>query len=439
MQSALGVQDLGQFHYQPLRDSEGTTVLCTCRKIHDPKLISSLSVRWMPLGKLLRKLYPSAGSSPENSDSSLGFTLAGELLLQSLTVRVEAKALLRLTRHYPELIIFIFLLLFQDMINYNRNSCRMLPRGLYLGYVKLKSSVDMIKVLVPQRTPNVLPNIRVRENPHVSREEWDYLRTVIGSGGGPPPSLLLSSSSGSAVDQTTSRSNLLSPRPSLSGSTNSTNFFSHHQRHDSGSQISLNVSHASDDDALSQSSVININSGSTQATPTTPSATTGGLGDRGSRKDSSKSGSTLSLNPPSHLQYKFLKSIATAARVLLRGLDVSDDDAPHHRIYDFEVVELGPNVSMILVLPPLESVCIVPGQSNLITDKPGFALLPLQIFELSKQDPPNKTLSRPRLSSRICICPHRYRSYIAWIIKHESSSSFLLSFLSLSLSTIIIR
>lgn len=86
MQSALGIQDLGQFHYQPLRDSEGTTVLVTCRQIHDPKLISSLSVRWMPLNKLLRKLFPSAGSSPENSDSSLGFTLAGELLLQSLTV-----------------------------------------------------------------------------------------------------------------------------------------------------------------------------------------------------------------------------------------------------------------------------------------------------------------------------------------------------------------
>lgn len=244
------------------------------------------------------------------------------------------------------------------MINYNRNSCRLLPRGLYLGYVKLKSSVDMIKVLVPQRTPNVLPNIRVRENPHVSREEWDYLRTVIGPGSGTPASLMTEQA----------RSNLLSPRPSLSGSSN---FFSQKQ-HDTGSNISLNVSQASEDDAISQSSF--TGGSSLSHPPLTPG---------GPRKDSSKTGSTLSLNPPSQLQYKFLRSISTATRVLLRSLDVSDADAPSHRIYDYEVVELGPNVSMILVLPPLESVCIVPGQSNLITDKPGFALLPLQIFELS--------------------------------------------------------
>lgn len=43
-----------------------------------------------------------------------------------------------------------------------------LPRGLYLGYLKLQSSVDLIQVVVPARAPNVLPHCKMRDNSHVS-------------------------------------------------------------------------------------------------------------------------------------------------------------------------------------------------------------------------------------------------------------------------------
>ena len=51
---------------------------------------------------------------------------------------------------------------------YNHVSRIPLPKGLYVAYVKISSSVDLIRVLVPKKAPNVLPYYRVRENPHVS-------------------------------------------------------------------------------------------------------------------------------------------------------------------------------------------------------------------------------------------------------------------------------
>lgn len=55
-----------------------------------------------------------------------------------------------------------------------------------------------------------------------------------------------------------------------------------------------------------------------------------------------------------------------------------------HRVYDFEVIELSPQVSFILVLPPVEEVCIVPGQTDDLTDKKDLSFLPVQVFEMSE-------------------------------------------------------
>ena len=55
-----------------------------------------------------------------------------------------------------------------------------------------------------------------------------------------------------------------------------------------------------------------------------------------------------------------------------------------HRLYDLEVIELNEDVSCILVLPPVESVCTVPGHHEEITQQPTSTLLPVQIFEMSE-------------------------------------------------------
>lgn len=55
------------------------------------------------------------------------------------------------------------------MILYNQVSTISLPKGLYIGYLKLQVAVDLIQVLVPKKAPNVLPYVKVRDCPNVSR------------------------------------------------------------------------------------------------------------------------------------------------------------------------------------------------------------------------------------------------------------------------------
>lgn len=57
---------------------------------------------------------------------------------------------------------------FQDQITYHQVSGIKLSRGLYLCYLKMRSSVDLLQVLVPSKSPNILPHCKVRDNPHVN-------------------------------------------------------------------------------------------------------------------------------------------------------------------------------------------------------------------------------------------------------------------------------
>ncbi|KFM56979.1 Ankyrin repeat and fibronectin type-III domain-containing protein 1, partial [Stegodyphus mimosarum] len=236
MQAALGLQDLGQLYYLPLKDSEGTTVLCTVKHVRDPKTMVTLSVRWMPLYKIQRK-------RANNSDSNGDNPGVNDLLLDSL----------------------------QEMIMYSQVSNKPLPKGLYVGYMKLKSSVDAIRVVVPRMTPNVLPHAKIRDNPHVSCEEWQWFKNL--------------------------------------------------------------------------------------STGCLPSA-------------------------PSEFQVKFQKALSLATKQLLSELDIPENVADLHRYYDVEVIELSEDVAFILVLPPVDSVCSVPGQCDEITSRPDCIPLPIQIFEM---------------------------------------------------------
>lgn len=65
----------------------------------------------------------------------------------------------------------------QDILAYQRRSTHRLAPGLYLGYLKLSSSVDQIKVLVSQRAPNMLCHTRIRDNANVSRYNMTLLPT----------------------------------------------------------------------------------------------------------------------------------------------------------------------------------------------------------------------------------------------------------------------
>src|SRR6218665_819055 len=61
------------------------------------------------------------------------------------------------------------LFLTQELVKYHRANSTVLAKGLYLGYLKLQSSVELIHIMVPQLTPNVLPGVKIRDCPNVTR------------------------------------------------------------------------------------------------------------------------------------------------------------------------------------------------------------------------------------------------------------------------------
>lgn len=61
----------------------------------------------------------------------------------------------------------ISITLYSHML-FKRCACTIF-RGLYIGYLKLRTSVDAIHVVVQENCPNVLPHVKIRDNPNVSR------------------------------------------------------------------------------------------------------------------------------------------------------------------------------------------------------------------------------------------------------------------------------
>ncbi|XP_013792543.1 uncharacterized protein LOC106476429 [Limulus polyphemus] len=235
--SCLGTYDLGQLFYKPFKDVEGTLVITTVKYVSDPKSQKSLSVRWLPLAKIHRKL-PSISASDGGE-----IPPADELLLSSLQV----------------------------LINYNHVSILRLSRGLYLGYVKLKSSVDVIRVFVPWKVPNVLPFCRIRDNPHVTKEEWAWMQSL--------------------------------------ASTEKSEF-------------------------------------------------------------------------PTTAQLQFQKLLTAAVKNLCCQYNIPAEQINAHRIYNLEVIELSPDVSFLLMIPPTDYVCSVPGQTDDFLSRADCIPLPVQIFEM---------------------------------------------------------
>ncbi|KAL8175186.1 UNVERIFIED_CONTAM: hypothetical protein K2H54_015464 [Gekko kuhli] len=139
MQGLLGIQELGQVFFEPIKDKQGNILVVTLKEVKTSQTFES--VRWVPLSKL--QTSRRSVSSPEEPT-------ALDTLLMTM----------------------------QDKLAYHQKSSQALPPGLYLGYLKLCSAVDQIRVLVPERLPNVLCHVKIRNNPNVSREEWEWLQNL---------------------------------------------------------------------------------------------------------------------------------------------------------------------------------------------------------------------------------------------------------------------
>ncbi|XP_060796049.1 ankyrin repeat and fibronectin type-III domain-containing protein 1 isoform X4 [Neoarius graeffei] len=241
LQNLLGTHNLGRVHYEPIKDRHGNVLLVTVREMDSS--YSFFNGKWMQVSKLQSQR-------------------------KSLSTPEEPYAL------------DILLITIQDILAYQRRSQHHLSPGLYLGYLKLSSSVDQIKVLVPQRTPSMLCHSRIRDNWNVSRDEWEWLNTLSGP------------------------------------------------------------------------------------------------------EDVESAGQAGDCNAP-----LLFCELQTAIKNLLRQINlplhqVRNKKAKHFRLYTQEVLELGHNVSFLLLLPASDAVCTAPGQANPYTPHSGFLNLPLQMFEL---------------------------------------------------------
>ncbi|XP_072337409.1 ankyrin repeat and fibronectin type-III domain-containing protein 1-like isoform X2 [Scyliorhinus torazame] len=136
LQGLLGTQDLGHVYFEPIKDKHGNVLIVTLRELNSYQSLEN--VRWIPLSKF--QTQRKSLSSPEDPT-------ALDMLLSTL----------------------------HEKLAYHRRSNQALSPGLYLGYLKLCSSVDQIRVLVPQKLPNILCHIKIRSNHNVSRDEWEWL------------------------------------------------------------------------------------------------------------------------------------------------------------------------------------------------------------------------------------------------------------------------
>ncbi|EFO82576.1 hypothetical protein CRE_00679 [Caenorhabditis remanei] len=134
MQEALGIRNIGHVHYLPLV-YDNCFFLLTVRFIEPSVTFQTITLRWMPFNKLLRKKMPTPA-------------------VDSMT-----KQLL-------------------NILNFYEASQIQLQRGLYVGYLKLHSSLNSIRVVVPDVLPSMLPFTRVRDNPHLTREEWEWIKSI---------------------------------------------------------------------------------------------------------------------------------------------------------------------------------------------------------------------------------------------------------------------
>ena len=66
----------------------------------------------------------------------------------------------------------------KKIIEFNRNCERKLSRGLYVAYLKTQSSMELVKVMVNSNLPNILPCFKVRDNPNVTKEEWELIKSI---------------------------------------------------------------------------------------------------------------------------------------------------------------------------------------------------------------------------------------------------------------------
>uniref|UniRef100_A0A5S6QKK8 Fibronectin type-III domain-containing protein n=1 Tax=Trichuris muris TaxID=70415 RepID=A0A5S6QKK8_TRIMR len=140
LQTILGQDDLGMAHVRPIVDRNESAVFVTVKNVESSRSTPGFPFKWCPIEKLKKRLSVCVGKE-ETVD---------RVLLKSV----------------------------EECVSYHRRSTIKLEDGLYVGYVKLESSLNEMRILSAESPSNVIPFVRVRRNAHISRDEWEWLHSL---------------------------------------------------------------------------------------------------------------------------------------------------------------------------------------------------------------------------------------------------------------------
>ena len=320
--SGLG-GDLGTAYRTPIYLNESTksgsisdpaVIFSLVRHVKDPKSVVSLSLKWVPMSRAQK--VPNQGShAVESVIATSEHHLRGSSRMESLCFTIR------------------------EQIIFQQVSEMTLGSGMYLFYVQAFSTIDgTLNVVVPNTSPSILPYVKVRDNAHVTSEEWNWVQK-----------LLNQNKKQSKISSTT-------------GPKTSTNFVGQHSspttnfldgEGEEGSDFRMGICNEPFQQITSSS------------------------------KDSSSC---------TESQRAFGLSILESLHSLFSYLDVPDNKRDDHRIYSREIIEISPNVSVIVVLPPTQSLCFLETPDSVennsrpccinIVERNDLLTIPLNTFEL---------------------------------------------------------
>lgn len=82
-------------------------------------------------------------------------------------------------------------------------------------------------------------------------------------------------------------------------------------------------------------------------------------------------------------QKLFVDLVAATARRLFNYMEINPEDSLMHRLYDAEVIDLTADVSFLIVVPPAETACSVPGTREILLQRGDLLSLPIQVFGIT--------------------------------------------------------
>lgn len=91
---------------------------------------------------------------------------------------------------------------------------------------------------------------------------------------------------------------------------------------------------------------------------------------------------SLQSQTPTESQQMFLDLVISTAKKLFKYMNIPLENALTHRVYDLEVIDLSNDVSFIIICPPAEQACSVPGQREILLQRGDLLSLPIQAFEM---------------------------------------------------------